>query len=181
MMLILYASFSHRVYLAIMIWSSLLVSGCNLFTGNVACEDPNDCKDGFVCDYTNSTCVQGCSLDNDCYDDQKCVFQYADADASEIEIIERSCMDENSSLVDDCDGNSFTEYACDLGDSDNSNCNRLIGDGICDNGNRGVNLNCEMHDYDLGDCWDTLCMSPQTNTWTFWTKSTKHDCEDVRN
>ena len=53
---------------------------------------------------------------------------------------------------EDCVGFCFNEEDC-----TNGSCLDWVGDGYCDDGTWGLNLNCEEWDFDGGDCYNTNC------------------------
>ena len=62
-----------------------------------------------------------------------------------------SCSDQGFEF-EDCVGFCFNEDDC-----TNDSCSDWIGDGYCDDGTWGLNLNCEEWDFDGGDCENTNC------------------------
>ena len=89
-----------------------------------------------------STCYQPMGVDylvcyDDCNDDGDCRPGYNCDPAFSV------CLPCGADEVADCDGN----------------CAPLdwLGDGVCDEGQFGANLNCEAHAWDLGDCCEPPC------------------------
>jgi hypothetical protein len=57
---------------------------------------------------------------------------------------------------EDCVGYCFNDDSCTGG---TNSCLDWVGDGYCDDGTWGLNLNCEEWDFDGGDCEETNCDS----------------------
>lgn len=111
------------------------------------CQDPwameND--GGFECD--SSQCNPSWIGDGEC--DTNCWFPECGWDANAQGVSDCSCEDLNDSIAEE----GF-EYAADCSGACHYQffTNDWLGDGYCDSGDYGLDLNCEAFNFDAGDC-----------------------------
>jgi hypothetical protein len=107
---------------------------CSLGECIIEGEIPESCGNGQL------EVGEDCEFDSDCGLNQTCSYQC-------------ECISFEPILVD-CDDNTFSNLDCINNDYDGcvEGNNTWFGDGYCDGGTDGLNLNCEKWDYDNGDC-----------------------------
>ena len=100
---------------------------------------------GFECD--SSQCNPSWIGDGEC--DTNCWFPECGWDANAQGVSDCSCEDLNDSIAEE----GF-EYAADCSGACHYQffTNDWLGDGYCDSGDYGLDLNCEAFNFDAGDC-----------------------------